>query len=628
MQHHEEEMEALTSHAGAYKPVMMADDANSINPSIEPPRTRRTFASSLSDGRRGFFDSWKPEFLSLVLSLAAFAALIAFLLVYHDKPLASFGNSTSINAIISVLITISEFSMLFPVSEALCQQKWIHMNSVQTLGAPLSDLQRFDWASKSGLAALRLIGNGRAYGATALLGATAMILHLFIGPFAQQAVSYPVYAAAVKYPYPNATISSTHDWISTPFSLSIVAQAAVDAPWTGSTSLPKYACSSANCTWDRFETLGVCSKCVDVSAQVQEKCADPSQSPCDVQFPSGNIVGGRDGSYTYATFWNDSCATTSYNISATPSNDSLTGATNWQQNSCSFHQKHGANLGDITLPFAALELYQSTLDLAAPVALDCALYVCVESVANAAVTNGTFSPGNATSENSLSATYDTRYTQPPSNIPIELGTGITLTSTRSSNSYIVNSTALGDVSGAIMSLFTQPGSGSAIRTPLFARSYSQWSTLHWTLADFKSGYPALPANILDSVSTAVSNSMRSERMADSFESLVVTGTTWSNATYIHVRWLYLIYPAVVIVLAASFVLGTAIQTKRSKVPVWKSSTLATVYHGHVMRDRDVDRIGEIDRISGMERDARDRLVRLGRVDSGRLMLVPVAELEG
>ncbi|KAK6438419.1 hypothetical protein LTR95_005389, partial [Oleoguttula sp. CCFEE 5521] len=502
MQHHQEEMEALTPHA--YKPGMVVDDATSLSPSIEPPKTRRTFASSLSESRRGFIDSWKPEILSLLLSLAAFAALIAFLLVYHDRPLASIGNSTSINAIISVLITIAEFSMLFPVSEALCQQKWIHMNSVQTLGAPLSDLQRFDWASKSGLAALRLIGNGRAYGATALLGATAMILHLFIGPFAQQAVSYPVHAAAVKYPYPNATISSTQNWISTPVTLSIVAQAAVDAPWTGATSLPKYTCSSANCTWVRFETLGVCSKCIDVSAQVQQKCTDPSQSPCDVQFPSGNTVGGLDGSYTYATFWNESCGTVHYNISAIPSNDSLTNAIYMQDDSCSFGQKHGANFADLTLPFAALELYQSTLDLAPPIALECALYVCVESVINAGVTNGTFSPGNATSENSLSATYDTRYTLPPSNV-IELGTGITLASSGSSDRFVVNSTALSDVSSAIMSLFTQPGSGSAINTPLFARSYSQWMSLHWTLADFKSGYPALPANILESVSTAVSN---------------------------------------------------------------------------------------------------------------------------
>nr|OQO22301.1 hypothetical protein B0A51_10216 [Rachicladosporium sp. CCFEE 5018] len=529
--------------AHAYKPGMVIDDATSIDPSLEHPRTRRTFASSLADNRRGFIDGWKPEILSLLLSLAAFTPLIAFLLVYHDRPLASIGNSTSINAIISVLITIAEFSMLFPVSEALCQQKWIHMIFVQTLERTRS---------------AALIGNGKAYGATTLLGATAMILHLFIGPFAQQAVSYPVHAAAAKYPYPEATISSTQNWIST---------------------------------------------------------------------RNGSIVGGLDGSYTYATFWNQSCGTVHYNISAIPSNDSLTNAIYMQDDSCSFRQKHGTNFDDITLPFAALDLYQSTLDLAPPVALECALYVCVESVVNAGVTNGTFSSGNATSENSLSATYDTRYTLPPSNI-IELGTGITLVSSGSSGRFVVNSTALSDVSSAIMSLFTQPGSGTALNIPLFARSYSQWMNLHWTLPDFKSGYPALPANILDSVGTAVSNSMRSERMADSFESLVVTGTTWSNATYIHVRWLYLIYPAVVIVLAASFVLGTAIQTKRSKVPVWKSSTLATVYHGHVMCDRDVDGIGEIDRISGMERDARDRLVRLGRVDSGRLMLVPVAELEG
>jgi len=151
-------------------------------------------------------DGWLGEIACLVLSIAAFAALVGILAAYHNHPLSTFGTTTSINAVISILVTVSEFCLLYPVAEAICQQKWLHMHRSQTLGRPLMDLQRFDRAAHSGFAALDLLGHGLSYGPVVLLGAFAIIAHLLIGPFAQQAVSYPTRSAPVLDNYENATI--------------------------------------------------------------------------------------------------------------------------------------------------------------------------------------------------------------------------------------------------------------------------------------------------------------------------------------------------------------------------------------------------------------------------------------
>ena len=152
-------------------------------------------------------DGWLGEIACLILSIAAFAALVGILAAYHNHPLSTFGTSTSINAVISILVTISEFCLLYPISQAICQQKWLHMHRSQTLGRPLMDLQRFDRAAHSGFAALDLLGHGLSYGPVVLMGAFAVIAHLLIGPFAQQAVSFPTRSTPVHDNYENATIA-------------------------------------------------------------------------------------------------------------------------------------------------------------------------------------------------------------------------------------------------------------------------------------------------------------------------------------------------------------------------------------------------------------------------------------
>lgn len=52
------------------------------------------------------------------------------------------------------------------------------------------------------------------------------------------------------------------------------------------------------------------------------------------------------------------------------------------------------------------------------------------------------------------------------------------------------------------------------------------------------------------------------------------GLAWSSMTYVHVRWMWLILPAVLLALTLVFLIGTILMSAASGVAIWKSSTLA------------------------------------------------------
>ncbi|KAL0256776.1 hypothetical protein SLS55_009173 [Diplodia seriata] len=62
--------------------------------------------------------------------------------------------------------------------------------------------------------------------------------------------------------------------------------------------------------------------------------------------------------------------------------------------------------------------------------------------------------------------------------------------------------------------------------------------------------------------------------SDTFDRSVAQGMAWTTQTYVHVRWMWLIFPAVLEGLTLVFLLGTIFMSSASGVAIWKSSTLA------------------------------------------------------
>jgi hypothetical protein len=69
----------------------------------------------------------------------------------------------------------------------------------------------------------------------------------------------------------------------------------------GDWSIPNYYCTSGNCTWSEHSSLGICSKCADISSKLNKTCnahaSDLNNATgCDVALPNGFNLGGPEGS--------------------------------------------------------------------------------------------------------------------------------------------------------------------------------------------------------------------------------------------------------------------------------------------------------------------------------------------
>ena len=92
------------------------------------PSRWKSSARHLLQGFNNSFDhKWLPEYLALIVSLTAIAAVIGILAKYNDSNLATwyFPYNISINAVISTFSTISKGFLAIAVGAGIGQWKWI-----------------------------------------------------------------------------------------------------------------------------------------------------------------------------------------------------------------------------------------------------------------------------------------------------------------------------------------------------------------------------------------------------------------------------------------------------------------------------------------------------------------------
>ena len=115
-----------------------------------PPKAPSKQAHSTSKSRyeKAFTDWWLWEVLAVLLSLGTFSALVTILIVCDGRSVARLPQRLSLNAIISILSTISQTSLMFSITATLSQFKWLLF-----LGRTrqLKDLQIYDDASRGPL---------------------------------------------------------------------------------------------------------------------------------------------------------------------------------------------------------------------------------------------------------------------------------------------------------------------------------------------------------------------------------------------------------------------------------------------------------------------------------------------
>ena len=86
--------------------------------------------------RHHLFLDWRQEILASVVSLASFAALVAVLRKYNNRPLTDWSYyGLSLSAMISILATAIRVTAMVPVATSLLQRSWLHVLMQRQVGA-------------------------------------------------------------------------------------------------------------------------------------------------------------------------------------------------------------------------------------------------------------------------------------------------------------------------------------------------------------------------------------------------------------------------------------------------------------------------------------------------------------
>lgn len=89
------------------------------------------------------------------------------------------------------------------------------------------------------------------------------------------------------------------------------------------------------------------------------------------------------------------------------------------------------------------------------------------------------------------------------------------------------------------------------------------------------------ASLMDGLATSVTGFMRQSDNRGNLKDRTTTGVALKHETYLHVRWAWIVLPAVALILSVLFLIMTMILASKQRIPVWKSSSLPVLFHGLV-----------------------------------------------
>ncbi|KAJ8117992.1 hypothetical protein OPT61_g922 [Boeremia exigua] len=497
---------------------------------------------------------WVWEFGASLFSLACFAAVVGLLAASENDSLANwnFVFGVSLNTLIAILSTLSRTALMVPVASCISQLKWLHLVGASR---PLLEVQVFEDASRGPWGSLMLIWKLHVRTKLATWGAIITILTLAMGPFAQQLLSYPSRRLITG----NATFYTSHIYDSAygqvrgstrgaqgriTATMGPKMQGAMLNGLFNLSSPIEFACSTGNCQWDDFSTLGVASTCQNVTSTSKILCQSRGGSrSCNYTTPSGLFI--RAGSYSSsggggATRFNSTAITPNFGGSA------------WS----------GDRDGPInsTLAIIATAGLSDDFNLTRPDLMECTMRLCARVTRKLAVSNGTFIPG---------VSEDIELEGVPGRYEIDMKEGVssprdwfTFNITGDPPSYPGNRSFS-------YNAIDLDGAKSFLRTIFSPEVDSPY-------------YLAL----MESSNRAETVALISESMTYAFARApsgeTLDGRALSDELYIKVHWVWIILPLLEVVMSIAFLLCTLIHTYQKGVTVWKSSgivPLLTVMSG-------------------------------------------------
>ncbi|KAH7316913.1 hypothetical protein B0I35DRAFT_512755 [Stachybotrys elegans] len=219
--------------------------------------------------------AWLPEVLWCLTSVLLFIALITILHQYDGRSIPQWPLGLTLNTLVAAFATLCRAASVVPVTEGISQLKWNYFVGQQR---PLRDLYLFDQASRGPWGSVHLLGSLRGrIGAFVTPAALVLVTGLGTSFITQSAVSYsnelagrPHDGAVVRAApqYPDRTLNQQAERDIGNDIVRAASQAAlnpVSEPWP----MPEPRCPSSHCSWPEYRSLAVCTTIANVTEHLE-----------------------------------------------------------------------------------------------------------------------------------------------------------------------------------------------------------------------------------------------------------------------------------------------------------------------------------------------------------------------
>lgn len=582
-------------------------------------------------------DTWWPEAFSLIVSTSCLIAIVGLLLPYFlsHRPVPNSSGGLTLNTLLSILATASKSSLVFSVAGTISQAKWcwFRSSSSHNYRRPLQDLQTLDDASRGPLGSIQLLMK-RTIFSICSIGAIVVILSLGYEPFLQQLVSYPVELIQI----------STDAWtreapgISSDYYYNRI----MGAIYGSNESYARTPiCPSGNCTWPLLYSAGWCGSCGQAPQVSSETCDFTWQDYInDGQNISKKCTLSSTGPDIFAKLEISSGYNTSNLTLAYPAWWSLT----FNESYLDFSQYFASSFQILgrTNPLMAFGYIDMSAGEPAngypnvPISQwfkvkACILTPCLRQY-NVSVQDGQV----------IEQVVDEDWgvlTQAPAEF--DGYSNIYCWKPREFASADLTYEQIGDNNNSLVSLYVNRTHRSwcaflweedmanfisVLSGNLTLGAYSSWNSTDefWSTSDLTAGgtyaIPTDEGGLWDAdissywpriVQALSFGALYGDYWVDS-NFLTAAGSVMAERTFVHVRWAWLILPALLNAIGIAFFAITIAYTRKLNLPLWKTSAIALLYHG---LDGALVRPGEsYETASAMEEAARGAYVRLSSRD--------------
>ena len=349
-------------------------------------------------------------------------------------------------------------------------------------------------------------------------------------------------------------------------------------------------CPSASCAWPSFSSIGVCSKCVNISHAIKSQSYKVLVGHGLPEFISQFVL--DDQNYTISWGYTGNGPGTYSNESAFFNN--LSYKDQWA--GIWYPMSSFLNFRYMTRHLAADKSRIELLE-----ASECAIYACVKTY-NVSVQNG------ISYQDIVSTWYNASKPEPDSgtlSYPIHLNPPHLEHNRIHSGPYTFSGYARDDIVSFIGSKFA----GFISVSNALDVSWDQVGDPGWILAE--GNVSQVVKNVAlaftDAIQTGQSN--REE----------VFGQKSKSEIFVHIRWGYLAVPVTLGVCSALFLLLTMYKTRSSQTPLWKYENLVLLYHG--LEDTPERSGHALNDLGEMRRRAKETKVRLMPGQTAQLRLV-------